>query len=141
MRLHQLKTTHSRPKSRRVGRGNASGSGTTAGRGTKGQKARTGFNLPRTFTGGGTPDVQRLPKLKGFKSRQIKPVTVSLRRVAAVFAENEEVTLLALLEKGLVSTSEALRGVKIVGAEGIKASAFKFEQDNPKLTFTKKLLA
>ncbi len=142
MRLHNLTSTHPKPKSRRVGRGNAAGGGTTAGRGTKGQKARTGANsnIPRTFIGGSTSLVQRLPKLKGFKSHAVKPVTVSARRLTNVFKPEETITLVALLEKGIISSSEALRGVKIVGGPGVQ-TAIKVEEGNSKLSVSKKLLA
>jgi large subunit ribosomal protein L15 len=143
MRLHDISTTHARPKSRRLGRGNGSGHGTFAGRGVKGQKARTGANsnVPRTFIGGSTPMVQRLPKLKGFKSRAERPVTVNMARLTPLFAANEEVTLLALLEKGVISTVEALHGIKIVGASGTLTHSLRFEEGNAKLTVSKQLAA
>lgn len=141
MRSHQFTQTHPRPKAKRVGRGNAAGGGTTAGRGTKGQKARTGSNsnLPRTFIGGSTSLVQRLPKFKGFKSHQVKPVTLNVDKLTQHFAADTKITLVGLLEKGIISTKEALQGVKIVG--GTKPTSFSFETDNPKLVVTKKLLA
>lgn len=70
MKLHDLHPTPgSRKPSRRVGRGHGSGRGKTAGRGTKGQKARAGGNLPAWFEGGQTPLHVRTPKLHGFKNR------------------------------------------------------------------------
>lgn len=140
MRQHEITTTHTRPKSRRIGRGNGSGRGTFAGRGVKGQKARSGFNIPRTFIGGSTALVQRLPKLKGFKSGTTKPVTLNITRIAAVFAADEPVTLKSLLEKGLVSAKEAERGVKVVGSSAKLTYKLKLEP-NAKLTASKKLLA
>ena len=69
MKLHDLKPAPgSRKKRRRVGRGIAAGQGKTAGRGTKGQKARAGGTIPAWFEGGQTPLHQRLPKLRGFKN-------------------------------------------------------------------------
>lgn len=56
-------------KSKRVGRGIGSGKGKTAGRGTKGQKSRTGYKIPRRFEGGQNSLISRLPKKKGFKRR------------------------------------------------------------------------
>ena len=50
---------------KRVGRGISSGQGKTAGRGTKGQRSRSGFNIPKRFEGGQTPYLRRMPKLKG----------------------------------------------------------------------------
>jgi large subunit ribosomal protein L15 len=69
MKLHDLKPAPgSRKARRRVGRGIAAGQGKTAGRGTKGQKARAGGTIPAWFEGGQTPLHQRIPKLHGFKN-------------------------------------------------------------------------
>ena len=69
MKLHDLQPAPgSRKKRRRVGRGIAAGQGKTAGRGTKGQKARAGGKIPAWFEGGQTPLHQRIPKLRGFKN-------------------------------------------------------------------------
>lgn len=142
MQLNHLSSTHSRPKRRRVGRGNAGTGGTTAGRGTKGQLARTGHNIPRTFIGGATPLIQRLPKLKGFKSlaqsKAKKPMTVSVKRLVNVLDPKETVTLGALIAAGIISDTEALRGVKIVGGTG-NEPAYTFETGNEKLQVSKQL--
>ena len=70
MKLHDLRPAEgsNRPRTR-VGRGIAGGKGKTAGRGTKGQKARTGGSIQPWFEGGQTPIHVRLPKLHGFKNR------------------------------------------------------------------------
>ncbi|MEO8462157.1 MAG: 50S ribosomal protein L15 [Chloroflexota bacterium] len=69
MKLHDLRPAPgSHPKKRRVGRGIAAGQGKTAGRGTKGQKARAGGKIPAWFEGGQTPLHVRIPKLRGFKN-------------------------------------------------------------------------
>jgi large subunit ribosomal protein L15 len=69
MKLHDLRPAPgSHAKKRRVGRGIAAGQGKTAGRGTKGQKARAGGSIPAWFEGGQTPLHQRIPKLRGFKN-------------------------------------------------------------------------
>ena len=69
MKIHDLKPAPgSRKPRRRVGRGIAAGQGKTAGRGTKGQKARAGGTIPAWFEGGQTPLHQRIPKLHGFKN-------------------------------------------------------------------------
>ena len=70
MKLHDLRPADgSRTPRTRVGRGIAAGKGKTAGRGTKGQKSRTGSSIPGWFEGGQTPISQRIPKLRGFKRR------------------------------------------------------------------------
>lgn len=75
MKYHELKVTKNR-SSKRVGRGIAAGQGKTAGRGTKGQNARTGSKRRPGFEGGQNPLMQRLPKLPGFHSHAIKPEVV-----------------------------------------------------------------
>jgi len=70
MKLHDLRPAEGSRKERiRVGRGIAAGKGKTAGRGTKGQKARAGGSIPPWFEGGQTPLHMRIPKLRGFKNR------------------------------------------------------------------------
>ncbi len=70
MKLHDLRPAAGSTKPRtRVGRGIAAGKGKTAGRGTKGQKARAGGSIPPWFEGGQTPLHMRIPKLRGFKNR------------------------------------------------------------------------
>jgi large subunit ribosomal protein L15 len=70
MKIHELRPAPGshRPRTR-VGRGIAAGKGKTAGRGTKGQKARAGGSIPPWFEGGQTPLHMRIPKLRGFKPR------------------------------------------------------------------------
>ena len=70
MKLHDLRPRRGAHQPRtRVGRGIAAGKGKTAGRGTKGQKARAGGSIPAWFEGGQTPLQIRIPKLRGFKNR------------------------------------------------------------------------
>ena len=95
----------------RRGRGHGSGNGKTAGKGHKGQKARSG--APRIgFEGGQMPLYRRLPK-RGFKSigrAQIETITLSdLDR----FEDGADVTIEALLEKGIIR--DAKDGVKVLG--------------------------
>jgi large subunit ribosomal protein L15 len=69
MKLHDLRpAAGAHTRRTRVGRGIAAGGGKTAGRGTKGQKARAGGSIPAWFEGGQTPLHQRIPKLRGFKN-------------------------------------------------------------------------
>src|SRR5882757_4783466 len=70
MKLHDLRPARGAHTAKtRVGRGIAAGKGKTAGRGTKGQKARAGGSIPPWFEGGQTPLHMRIPKLRGFKNR------------------------------------------------------------------------
>lgn len=77
MKYNELTLTSNANK-KRVGRGIAAGQGKTAGRGTKGQGARTGKKLRATFTGGQLPLVQATPKSKGFKSNRTPAQVVYL---------------------------------------------------------------
>ena len=73
MKLHDLKPAPgSRRAKTRVGRGIAAGQGKTAGRGTKGQKARAGGTIPAWFEGGQTPIHIRVPKLRGFNNQRFR---------------------------------------------------------------------
>jgi large subunit ribosomal protein L15 len=85
MKLHDLRPAPGSHKARtRVGRGIAAGKGKTAGRGTKGQKARAGGSIPPWFEGGQTPLHQRIPKLRGFKNRfKIDYEVVNVGAIAA----------------------------------------------------------
>ena len=84
MKLHDLRPPKGAHTPRtRVGRGIAAGKGKTAGRGTKGQKARAGGTIPPWFEGGQTPIHIRIPKLRGFRNRfKIEYEVVNLGRIS-----------------------------------------------------------
>ena len=85
MKLHDLRPAEgSRTPKTRVGRGIAAGKGKTAGRGTKGQKARAGGSIAPWFEGGQTPLHRRIPKLRGFRNRfKIEYEVVNVGSIAA----------------------------------------------------------
>ncbi len=85
MKLHELRPAPGSRKDRtRVGRGISAGKGKTAGRGTKGQKARAGASIPAWFEGGQTPIHIRVPKLRGFKRRdRVEYQVVNVGRISA----------------------------------------------------------
>jgi large subunit ribosomal protein L15 len=94
----------------RVGRGEAS-KGKTAGRGTKGTKAR--YQVPARFEGGQMPLHMRLPKLKGFKNPfRTEYQVVNLDKLAALYPEGGEVTVADLIAKGAVRKNHL---VKVLG--------------------------
>ena len=126
-----LKPHHLRPApgahkpKKRKGRGEGS-KGKTAGRGTKGTKARG--SVPPGFEGGQMPLIRRIPKLKGFKSPfRVEYQVVNLARLAELYPQGGEVTPEDLAVKGAV---RAGRPVKILGTGEIsvavqaKANAF-----------------
>ena len=95
----------------RRGRGHGSGNGKTAGKGHKGQLARSGHKKPG-FEGGQMPLYRRLPK-RGFKNRNTKEIIAINVDVLNRFEDGAEVTVAALVEKGIVSNPKD--GVKILG--------------------------
>ncbi|MFA4996441.1 MAG: 50S ribosomal protein L15 [Patescibacteria group bacterium] len=102
MKLESVQTKNKK----RPGRGISSGQGKTAGRGTKGQKSRSGFNIPKRHEGGQTPLSMRLPKLPGFKSFKKKATIVSLDHISAMFKDGDVVSVEALENKGLIKKGE-----------------------------------
>jgi large subunit ribosomal protein L15 len=101
MKYNELKLTKSKA-SRRVGRGISAGQGKTAGRGTKGQGARTGFSKNPGFAGGSNPLMQKLPKLPGFKSHRAKVENIYTGQLEQ-FA-NKTVDATSLADAGLISS-------------------------------------
>ncbi|EWT06552.1 50S ribosomal protein L15 [Intrasporangium chromatireducens Q5-1] len=111
-----LKVHHLRPApgaktpKTRVGRGEGS-KGKTAGRGTKGTKAR--YQVPQRFEGGSMPLHMRLPKLRGFKNPfRTEYQVVNLDRLQALFPEGGTVTVADLVDKGAVRDGQL---VKVLG--------------------------
>ncbi|WP_373047897.1 50S ribosomal protein L15 [Vulgatibacter sp.] len=127
--LHSLKApANSRHRKKRVGRGQGSGLGKTAGRGGKGQKARTGNMNFEGFEGGQMPLQRRLPKF-GFKNIfRVEYAAVNLDRLEAAFEAGETVSPESLYEKGVLSKKGQL--VKILGrgelSKKLTVSAHKF---------------
>lgn len=111
--LHELKPVKgSRANRKRVGRGPGSGTGKTAGKGHKGQKARSG-NQPRPgFEGGQIPLFQRIPK-RGFNNYTRVEFSIVNLEDLNVFPEGTNVTPLLLVEQGLVRNLN--NGIKILG--------------------------
>lgn len=98
---------------KRVGRGISAGQGKTAGRGTKGQKSRTGSSRKPGFEGGQNPLIQRLPKLRGFKSHRPIVQTVYTGQLNDLGASVDN---FKLFEAGL-TTSPYIKIKLIVGGE------------------------
>jgi large subunit ribosomal protein L15 len=111
MKLHELRPAEgSKKRRKRVGRGIAAGQGKTAGRGTKGQKARSGGNLPPYFEGGQLPLVRRLPFARGVGFRdpwRVKFTPVNLERLYG-FEEGSVVNPESLAEAGIIKRSDEL---------------------------------
>jgi len=125
MKLESVKSKNKK----RPGRGIAAGQGKTAGRGTKGQKSRSGFNIPNRHEGGQTPLSMRLPKLPGFKSLRKKDAIISLDQVSINFKDGDTISLETLENKGLIKNGEKAKilnngklTVKVVLSKSVKVS-------------------
>ena len=115
MKLNELKTNPGSTHRRKiVGRGPGSGSGKTAGRGEKGQKARSGASIKPWFEGGQNPLYKRIPR-RGFNNARFttRYAVVNVEDLN-VFEDNTTVTPELLREKGLVK--KELSGIKILGS-------------------------
>jgi large subunit ribosomal protein L15 len=123
MKYNELKISTNRP-ARRVGRGIAAGQGKTAGRGTKGQKARTGNGRRPGFEGGQNPLMQRLPKLPGFRSIRVKAENVMTGQLDAFAGKTVDNFVLA--DAGLVS-NPYVRVKLIVKGEVTKKVTIKLQ--------------
>ena len=115
MELKDLKPAEgSRHSRKRVGRGNGSGYGKTAGRGLNGQKSRAGGGKRPGFEGGQTPLAMRLPKLPGFRNiNRVEYLPVNVSRLEEKFEAGEVANGESLKAKGIIKHEDAL--VKVLG--------------------------
>lgn len=119
MRLEQLSPARgSRTARKRLGRGNASGSGRTAGKGEKGQKARAGGGTRPGFEGGQMPLYRRIPKI-GFRSRKqmlgLNQYNIVNLSVLERFEDGTTVDLDALKQAGYGVRAKKRAGIKLLG--------------------------
>ena len=130
LKLHHLRPAPGAKTAKtRVGRGEGS-KGKTAGRGTKGTKAR--YQVPAAFEGGQMPIHMRLPKLKGFKNPfKVEFQVVNLDRISELFPDGGDVTVDELVTRGAVRKGQPVKvlgqgdlSVKVqVSANAVSASA------------------
>jgi large subunit ribosomal protein L15 len=122
LNLSTLKPAQKREDRKRVGRGQGSGKGRYSGRGIKGQKSRAGSHAMRAgFEGGQMPIYMRVPKQRGATSKDAMPIgpfrtstqPVNLAALEQRFDAGAEVTIEALIEKGLIKNAKT--DVKILG--------------------------
>jgi large subunit ribosomal protein L15 len=130
MKLHEIKPAPGSTKRRKVvGRGRGSGRGTTAGRGGKGQTARTGSSIPAWFEGGQMPLIRRLPK-RGFTNIFKKNYAIINIEILDRFESGQEVTPALLVSQGLIRSRND--GVKVLGTGALTKTltvhAHKFSQ-------------
>ncbi|MGO1181863.1 MAG: 50S ribosomal protein L15 [Micrococcaceae bacterium] len=127
LKVHDLRPAPGSRKSKlRYGRGEGGKGGKTAGRGTKGTKAR--YQVPAGFEGGQLPLHMRLPKLRGFKNPfRTEYQVVNLDKLSSTFPEGGDVTVETLVEKGLVRKNQPVKVLgsgEITVAVNVKANAF-----------------
>ena len=136
LKLHHLRPAPgARTAKTRVGRGEGS-KGKTAGRGTKGTKAR--YQVPASFEGGQMPIHMRLPKLKGFKNPFKEEFqVVNLDRIGQLFPEGGTVTVDELVERGAVRRGQL---VKVLG-QGELSVAVQVTADKFSATAREKIAA
>ena len=118
LKLHHLRPAPGAKTAKtRVGRGEAS-KGKTAGRGTKGTKAR--YQVPESFEGGQMPLHMRLPKLKGFKNPfKVEFQVVNLDRLSELFPEGGSIGVEELVAKGAVRKNQP---VKVLGSGDVSVA-------------------
>jgi large subunit ribosomal protein L15 len=131
MMEHQVAPSKGARKNRkRIGRGDAAGQGSTAGRGNKGQKSRSGGGMPPWFEGGQLPLIKGLPMKRGFHNPF--KIYYSLIKIGTLndFEAGERITPELLLEKGYLRNLNA--PVKIVGdgeiSKAVTVVASRFTQ-------------
>jgi large subunit ribosomal protein L15 len=138
MKLHDLQPAAGAHKAKtRVGRGIAAGKGKTAGRGTKGQKARAGGSIPPWFEGGQTPLHMRIPKLRGFKNRAkvvyeiVNVGDIAARIDAGAFAaegtapkKGEQLTINADILRAVGLVRDVRKPLKVLGNGELSTALF-----------------
>lgn len=127
MSLTELFKNETFKKSKRVGRGIAAGGGKTAGRGTKGQKARTGSGNKTSawFEGGQTPLFRRIAKRRGFRHHQPEVTIITTTIINRFYQDGEIVSPETLLEKKIIRKNAVTRPIKVL----------KRSELQPKVTF------
>lgn len=126
MTLNNLKpaenSTHSK---KRVGRGQGSGNGKTAGKGNKGQRSRTGYSIKRGFEGGQQPLQRRLPKV-GFTSKVEKPYIINVDKNKAIDTLSE-ITIESI--KSVHKIAKTVTKIKLIGTSSKEMSS-KIKDEN-----------
>ncbi|HET7029234.1 MAG TPA: 50S ribosomal protein L15 [Candidatus Limnocylindrales bacterium] len=138
MKLHDLQPAAGAHQAKtRVGRGIAAGKGKTAGRGTKGQKARAGGSIPPWFEGGQTPLHMRIPKLRGFRNRAkivyeiVNVGDIAARIDAGAFAaagsapkKGEQLTINADILRAVGLVRDVRKPLKVLGNGELSTALF-----------------
>ena len=113
MQIHEL-TVKKRKDKKTVGRGGKRG--TYSGRGNKGQKARSGASIDPLFEGGRSSLVERLKKVRGFKSLTAKKTVVKLETLESKFKDGDIISVETLLSAKIVDKADVKNGLKILAS-------------------------
>jgi len=113
--LHNLKSIKTKKK-KRLGRGDASGSGNYSGKGLKGQKARSGVSSLKRL--GMKANINKIPKLKGFKSFKIKPISFNVSLIQNNFKDGDVINVESLKTSGILGKNDS--SFKVLGEGEIK---------------------
>lgn len=110
-------------KSKRAGRGIAANLGKTAGRGTKGQKARTGSGrkVKAWFEGGQTPIIRRIAKRRGFKHHKTQTIVFTTDKINQFYKDGDTISPQTLFEKKLIRQSQITLPIKLIKRADLKA--------------------
>lgn len=114
--ITNLFVTLKNPTRKRRGRGISANLGKTAGRGTKGQKSRTGSGrkIKAWFEGGQTPLFRKLAKKRGFSRVTVKPIAIVTDRINLNYKDGEVVSPATLIEKKIIRPSKRRTPIKII---------------------------
>lgn len=112
MQIHELKV-NKKKKRKTIGRGGKRG--TYCGKGNKGQKARSGAKIDPLFEGGRSSLIERLKKVRGFKSPHAPKININLDNLEKNFKDGDKVDAKSLIDAGLIDKIEARKGIKILG--------------------------
>jgi large subunit ribosomal protein L15 len=111
MQIHEVARPDWLKEKKRIGRGGKRG--TYSGKGNKGQKSRSGGNIPPGFEGQDTTLVQRSPKLRGFTSPKLPNIAISLDLLEKNFTDKDKVSPQILIEKRLIKLNKRSRARKL----------------------------
>lgn len=107
MRLHQLTPNKPKVARKRRGQGRGTGNGTFGGRGLNGQNARSGGGVRKGFEGGQSSLIQRMPKMKGFKSpNKVISQVVDVATLDGLFKDGDKVNTEILVEMGVIHANK-----------------------------------
>lgn len=126
MQINTIKIKYPKRRRKTIGRGGKKG--TYSGKGGKGQKGRSGVSINPLFEGGRSSLIDRLKKIRGFKSYKLKAVVIKTIALEKKFKENDIISKDILVKSGLLKNKDIKRKVKILGVSQGKLK-FKIEKD------------